>query len=87
MPELDGYQTTEAIRAWEKDPTRARLWRAPIRIIAMTANALAGDREHCLFVGMNQFVTKPVVLAALRAALEEWEPEACNLGAGAGPCG
>jgi two-component system sensor histidine kinase/response regulator len=77
MPELDGYETTQAIRAWEKDPTRARSWRAPLRIIAMTANALEGDRERCLLAGMNQFVTKPVVLAALRAALAEWEPEVC----------
>jgi CheY-like chemotaxis protein len=84
MPELDGYQTTEAIRAWEKDPARTRLWRAPLRIVAMTANALEGDRERCLLAGMNQFVTKPVVLAALRAALAEWEPEPC---AGAIPTG
>jgi CheY-like chemotaxis protein len=77
MPELDGYETTQAIRAWEKDPTRIRRWRAPLRIIAMTANALEGDRERCLLAGMNQFVTKPVVLAALRAALEEWEPPVC----------
>jgi PAS domain S-box-containing protein len=80
MPELDGYQTTEAIRVWENDSGRTRLWRAPLRIIAMTANALEGDRERCLLAGMNQFVTKPVVVAALRAALEEWVPEVDGAG-------
>lgn len=77
MPELDGYKTTQAIRAWENDPARPRLWHAPLRIIAMTANALEGDRERCISCGMNQFVTKPVVVAALRAALTEWRPPAC----------
>jgi two-component system sensor histidine kinase/response regulator len=73
MPDLDGYEATQAIRAWEKDASRPRLWRAPLHIIAMTAHALEGDRERCLLAGMNQHLSKPVARTALRAALEQWQ--------------
>jgi CheY-like chemotaxis protein/HPt (histidine-containing phosphotransfer) domain-containing protein len=65
MPEMDGLEATEKIRAnFAAD-------RQP-RIIAMTANAMQGDRDLCLRAGMNDYVSKPVQVAELTAALERW---------------
>jgi CheY-like chemotaxis protein len=60
MPEMDGFQTTAAIRAWEQ--SRAR--RVPI--VAMTANAMKGDRELCLDAGMDGYLSKPIDMSELR---------------------
>jgi CheY-like chemotaxis protein/HPt (histidine-containing phosphotransfer) domain-containing protein len=67
MPELDGYEATRRIRKLE--PELARLGRASTPIIAMTANALGGDRTLCLEAGMDDYITKPVRLPDLQAAL------------------
>ena len=67
MPEMDGLEATRRIRSQE---TGRRL-----PIIAMTANAMQGDREKCLQAGMNDYVTKPVSPRALAEALEKWLPE------------
>jgi CheY-like chemotaxis protein/anti-sigma regulatory factor (Ser/Thr protein kinase) len=61
MPELDGYETTERIR---RNDSR------PIYIIAMTANAMQGDREKCLACGMDDYVSKPVRVDDLAASLD-----------------
>ncbi len=71
MPEMDGYQATEAIRRREQRDPRGR----HLPIIAMTANAMTGDREQCLAAGMDDYVSKPVHVEQLTAALERWLPK------------
>ncbi|NUP95525.1 MAG: response regulator [Planctomycetaceae bacterium] len=62
MPGIDGYQATAAIRALPPPLCN-------VRIIAVTAHALAGDREVCLAAGMDDYLTKPIEVEALREAL------------------
>jgi CheY-like chemotaxis protein len=69
MPEMDGFEATAAIRDREK-ATGARL-----PVIAMTAHAMKGDREHCLEAGMDGYVSKPLRPEDLFAALEGSVPE------------
>ena len=74
MPEMDGYETTGAIRKRERSLDQQCNWKSPVRIIAMTANAMHGDREKCLAAGMDDYLSKPVRLSELQAALERWRP-------------
>jgi CheY-like chemotaxis protein/HPt (histidine-containing phosphotransfer) domain-containing protein len=69
MPELDGYEATRLIRQFEAE--RADPHRPPAYIIAMTANALQGDRDQCLAAGMNDYISKPVKLPELQAVLQQ----------------
>ena len=64
MPVMDGFEATRQIR---RDPRHAGL-----PVIAMTANAMAGDRERCLEAGMNDHVAKPIDVAALFGTLGKW---------------
>jgi two-component system, sensor histidine kinase and response regulator len=70
MPDMDGYSTTQAIRQLERSSDPPCPWKAPIYIIAVTAHAMYGDRETCLAAGMDDYLSKPVRLADLQAALE-----------------
>ncbi|HEL5041376.1 TPA: response regulator [Stenotrophomonas maltophilia] len=67
MPVLDGYAATRRWRAEETETGRSRL-----PIIAMTANAMAGDRERCLQAGMDDYLSKPIARATLHALLQRW---------------
>lgn len=60
MPELDGFEATEWIRKLEARGELKHATGGPIPIIALTANAVQGDRERCLAAGMNDYATKPV---------------------------
>ncbi|MEO7404563.1 MAG: response regulator, partial [Burkholderiales bacterium] len=72
MPEMDGFAATEIIRAEEAaGDQRARPQRRT-PIIALTANALQGDRERCLLAGMDDHLGKPYRKADLRAVMERW---------------
>ena len=76
MPEMDGYAATHAIRQTESDHSRSCPWVAPVHVIALTAEAMQGDREKCLAAGMDDYVTKPVRLEELQAALLRCGPKA-----------
>ena len=66
MPVLDGYETTARIR--EREEAEG----GHIPILAMTANALTGDRERCLAAGMDDYLSKPIDANKLYAAIESW---------------
>jgi CheY-like chemotaxis protein len=70
MPEMDGYEASRLIRIAENTSTVS--WKAPVPIVAMTAHAMTGDREKCLAVGMDDYLSKPVRKADLQSALIKW---------------
>lgn len=67
MPELDGYQTTAEIRKRENGKRH-------VLIIALTANALAGDREKCIEAGMDDYISKPIEAEKLEDLLKKHLP-------------
>ena len=67
MPELDGYEATQCIRAGDAGEAASRL-----PVIALTAHALASDRERCLLAGMTDYLTKPIEPKSLRLILEKY---------------
>lgn len=70
MPEMDGIQATKRIREFENDIQLKN----PVRIIALTANAMKGDKEACLAAGMNNYMSKPFKPAELSQIMQENAP-------------
>ncbi len=68
MPDMDGFEATAVIRSREGKSRHQT-------ICALTANAMAGDRERCLAAGMDDYISKPVGLEKLRDALVRWIPD------------
>ena len=68
MPVMDGYEATRQIRQWERAGGHL------VVIIAMTAHALAGDRERCLQAGMDDYIGKPIRVPDLEEVLQRWGP-------------
>jgi DNA-binding response OmpR family regulator len=74
MPRMDGFEATRAIRAAEAARGRAgEVERTPI--VALTANAMQGDREACLAAGMDGYLAKPFTREELLRTLHRWLPE------------
>jgi signal transduction histidine kinase/DNA-binding response OmpR family regulator len=67
MPTMDGYDSTKYIRRWEQENQKE-----PMPIIALTANALAGDRDKCLVAGMDDYLPKPIKQDILQEVVTKW---------------
>ncbi len=67
MPVMDGYEATRRIRRLEQSEGRL-----PTPVVAMTANAMEGDRDKCIKAGMDDYLAKPVSLPELRATVSSW---------------
>lgn len=70
MPEMDGYELSEQIRALEAEENSPRM-----PILALTANALAGEAVRARACGMDDYLTKPIALKELHSALKQWLPD------------
>ncbi len=71
MPEMDGFEATQAIRELEVGDSR-------VPSIALTANAMQGDRERCIECGMDDYLSKPIALDKLAGALHRWLEQPVN---------
>ncbi|MGD8497433.1 MAG: response regulator [Chromatiales bacterium] len=69
MPVMDGFQATDALRRRERESGLART-----AVVALTANALQGDRERCLAAGMDDYLSKPFKAADMATVLQRWLP-------------
>ncbi len=74
MPEMDGLEATRAIREFQKAGGKAN-FNSRIVIVAMTAQAMQGDREKCIAAGMDDYLAKPIRPKDVRALIERWSSE------------
>jgi len=74
MPEMDGFAATIAIRKLERQNKGQTELHKEIPIVALTASALQPDRDHCMEVGMTDFLTKPIRTHEIKIALDKWLP-------------
>jgi CheY-like chemotaxis protein/nitrogen-specific signal transduction histidine kinase len=72
MPEMGGLEATQAIRQRQQQNNLFPNYKSSIVIVAMTANAMQGDREKCLAAGMDDYISKPVRLEDMRMIVERW---------------
>ena len=72
MPEMDGLEATRSIRERQAQRSQFPNYKSPIIIVAMTANAMQGDREKCLSAGMDDYLAKPVRPEDIRTIVERW---------------
>jgi two-component system sensor histidine kinase/response regulator len=76
MPEMDGIEATREIRKWERTQPATTgsmiTGRCHVPIVAMTANAMKGDREKCISAGMDDYITKPIRRDVVFAVLNRW---------------
>jgi len=72
MPEMGGLEATEVIRERQRKKSEFPNYKSPIIIVAMTANAMQGDREKCLEAGMDDYIAKPVRPEGVRTIVERW---------------
>jgi len=80
MPEMDGLEATKAIRALQTSEQR------PV-IIALTANAMLGDRERCLQAGMDDYLAKPIKQQDIESVIAKWFPAVVSPEQGSPPSG
>ena len=76
MPEMDGLEATRVIRERQKDGAAHPNYQSRIIIVAMTAQAMQGDREKCLAAGMDDYLAKPILPKDVRAIVERWASQA-----------
>jgi CheY-like chemotaxis protein/HPt (histidine-containing phosphotransfer) domain-containing protein len=84
MPELDGLEATRRIRQRQMEPMAHPSFQRPIVIIAMTANAMQGDREKCISAGMDDYLPKPVRPEGLQEILQRYAPTLAETAASGG---
>jgi CheY-like chemotaxis protein len=72
MPEMDGYTATQEIRRLESEQLQVSAKKARVPIVAMTANAMQGDRENCLNAGMDDYIAKPIKRETILEVLKKW---------------
>ncbi len=68
MPQMDGFETTRIIRDLEEKQASSK----SIPIVAITAKAMKDDRKKCMDIGMDEFITKPILMNDLKSALEQF---------------
>jgi len=78
MPEMGGLEATKIIRDRQQQRSKYPHYKSPMIIVAMTANAMQGDREKCLAAGMDDYLSKPVRPEDIRKIIERWAEAAAK---------